>query len=247
MIGLVLFWLAWPPPAAGPCRPTAQALAKAIESRSHAPRWSRSLLAELLARSIVREAARFGLDPVALAAVGKVESDFRVHPRGPGYLPKGYGAKVWERGVYQIAPRSAAALSAWRAMRRCLLTRRARRAGAAVREAATCPGLEVWRRKLGFAHFNAADLRDPIVSTWVAAFEIAEHLARCRRRAPRGHGWKDRWHLRRLARRRGIPLQLAQRLHRWSHYNMGPSRPRFAYTRRLVAAYLGLRRAACGR
>lgn len=200
--------------------PLSRSIARRLPARLGA---RREPYARELARAIVREAHRRGLDPVALAVVGWIESDWQSWRTRAG---------DGSHGVFQLiakhkGPREAAVLllgcqpgprisRLWRSW----WPRRGKG------EPCEAPEVAARRRKLG--PWSTAELRDPVISAYVAAYEIRRHILSChaRRHKPHRHpackglGW----------------------LTRYSHYNSGWNPPRWYYLKRLCERYKTLRR-----
>jgi hypothetical protein len=226
------------------CTPTPTQLGSAISRISHAPKRTRALRAYTLAKRILIEAKRHSLDPIALAAVGSVESDFRPRVKGPGFKPRGYAGRMYEYGTFQLIPRSAPVRFASRLLSRCaaIISSPSR----SVALAGRCPAPDVWRARTGRGGFSVRELEDYTVGTWIAALEIRMHIDGCKLRHPRGHGWRHAYYLKRWAKRYRLSLAELQRLDRWAHFNSGPTkRTLLRYTRKLTERYAKLKRLAC--
>jgi hypothetical protein len=211
------------------CTPTPAKLGAAIEKMSWAPKSSRAVRARILAERILVEAKRHKLSPIALAAVGSVESDFRPRVKGPGFKPRGYAGRMYEFGTFQLIPRSAPVQHARRKLAR----------GAA-------PDISRARKRRGA--FSHAELENYTIGTWVAAHEIRMHLDGCKLRHKRGHGWRHAYYIKRWARKHGLTVAEVTRLDRWAHFNSGPTkRTLLRYTRKLTERYAKLKRLACNK
>lgn len=209
------------------CSPTPIDLAVAIERLSWAPKRTRTKRALELAKRILIEAKRHRLSPIALAAVGSVESDFRPSVKGPGFRPRGYAGRMYEFGTFQLIPRSSPVRYARRALAR----------GAA-------PEIAKVRKKRGA--FSHAELEDYTIGTWVAAQEIRMHIDGCKLRHPKGHGWRHAYYIKRWAKRHKVSVAEVKDLDRWAHFNSGPTKKTLLrYTRKLTERYAKLKRLAC--
>jgi hypothetical protein len=227
------------------CWPSAGDLSTAIEKMSWAPRKQRAQRARVLARRILIEARRHKLDPIALAAVGSVESDYRPAARGPGAKPRGFGHRIYEFGTFQLIPASSPVrAAAGRLARLCKTGPPSKATPAAM--LARCPS-DVWAargRRRG--RFHRAELEDYTIGTWIAALEIRMHLDACLARHKRAHGWRHAWYHKHYAKRHKLTVTEVRHLDRWAHYNTGPTkRTLLRYTRKLVARYAKLKRLAC--
>lgn len=225
------------------CTPTPTDLGAAITRLSWAPRSTRAARAGALARRILIEAKRHKLDPIALAAVGSVESDFRPSVKGPGFKPRGYSRRMYEYGTFQLIPRSAPVRFAARLLLRCAARSSPSRA---VARHSRCPAPDVWQVRTGRGGFSHRELESYTIGTWVAALEIRIHVDGCKLRHPKGHGWRHAYYLKRWAKRYRLSLAELQRLDRWAHFNSGPTkRTLLRYTRKLAERYAKLKRLAC--
>ncbi|MEE9481198.1 MAG: hypothetical protein V3V34_11745 [Kiloniellales bacterium] len=229
------------------CWPSAADLGAAIEKMSWAPLTQRAARARKLATRILIEARRHKLDPIALAAVGSVESDYRPAARGPGAKPRGFGYRIYEFGTFQLIPASSPVRAAARRLSR--LCKPA--TGPAVIPTATKPSCprDIWQARKGRAgSFRRGELEDYTIGTWIAALEIKMHLVACQARHKRGHGWRHAWYHKHYAKRHGLTAREVRHLDRWAHYNSGPTtRTLLRYTQKLVARYAKLKRLACRR
>lgn len=198
-----------------------------------------------LARRIVVEAERFGLDPIVLATVAWIESDFRPWVRG---LTKD-GRRAGEIGVWQLIPGDSPVLEALDEVAGCEpsatvwphlrdLWRRKWKAGG------RCTFPEIGAKRQHVGRFNLWDLRDLTISTWVAAWEIRRHVRVCKGHAPEGHSSRPGW-LRVWARRN--PGVTVAELDRYVHFNTGGHRwdGESQYRYRLFTRYLRTRAGVC--
>ena len=204
-LALSLALLASPGPKAhGDKRPAVDDLGpiKASLARSIAKRlpkvWTpnrRLRLAAELAAAILLEARRRGLDPLALAPIAWIESDFQ--PRASRASDGSHG--VWQSIRRHSGPREALALLAG-----CRVGQTNARQGPSERvsggEPCEAPGIAARRRRPG--PWTLAELRDPAISTYIGAYEIRRHVLRCvssghrhkrRPRACRGMTWLVRY------------------------------------------------------
>lgn len=187
------------------------------------PTWAkREAYALELVAAVHREGRRRGLDPLALLAVAQVES---------GWQP--WRTMRWDgsHGPFQLighhpGPREARALLAGcRPPAHLLPTWGRWWALRGQGEPCEAPRVAARRRTLGT--WTVAELRDPVVATYLAAAEVQRHVATCHRlrhRAHRAPRWCPRW------------------LVRWGHYNSGWNPPRWYYLQRLCKAWHQLRR-----
>ncbi len=180
-------------------------------------------LARLIVDRAFAEARRRGLDPVGLLAVAGVES---------GYQSWRTHGKDGSHGIYQIigshpGPREARAL-----LLGCRPTVKQLAAyGRLWRlrgQGEPCEAPEVAERRVRFGPWTRGELRDVTVSTYLAAYEVARHVAVCHRRRHKVH---------RHPHCRGI-----QWLTRWGHYNSGWHKPRWYYVSRLRKQYRALKK-----
>jgi len=176
-----------------------------------------SLTAEL-ARRIVLEAGRFGLDPVVLTAIADVESNFQPWARG---LTKD-GRRAGEIGIWQLIPGDSPVLEALGEVSGCEPSGQV--AGHLVRywrrswQGGRCSFPEVAARRSAVGRWTVFDLRDPLIGTWVAAWEIKRHVRACRAHAPSGHKGRPAW-LTTWAKRN--PSVDVIELDRYVHFNSG--------------------------
>lgn len=148
------------------------------------------------------EGKRRGLDPIALLAVAWVESGYQ-----SWRTLKGDGS----HGIYQIigghpGPREARALLS-----------------GCTKPGEPCEAPEVAKRRRKTGPWSKRELRDVVISTYLAAYEIQRHIAVCHRRRHKPH---------RHPHCRGI-----QWLTRWGHFNAGYNNPRWYYLSRLCKRY----------
>ena len=179
--------------------PDATALVEAELPRA----WNgRATYARELVTAAYREGRRRGLDPMALLAVAHVES---------GWQPWRTRAQDASHGPYQVIGAHPGPVECRGLLAGC------RGSG----DPCEAPDVAAGRR-VRSGPWTRAELQDPVISTYLAAYEIQRHLATCHRlrhgahRAPRGC---PRW------------------LVRWGHYNSGWGAPRWYYLERLCRAY----------
>lgn len=229
------------------CPKLAENLERFVEAKlrerfknSGAPR----IIARALAPRIVAEARRHKVDPIAMTAIAWIESDFNPYARGAF---GGVGRRRNEVGVWQLIPGDAPVVAAAKAISGCkpgaLFAPWLRATWARNYRGGPCeaPDVGALRRRPGA--FGRAELADFTIGTWVAAREIASHVAKCRTRHPLRHGparpWLAAWRKRNP---KAIPIELE----RYSHYNFGSRwlAPR-VYTFRVFRRYERIKRAVC--
>ncbi len=212
--------IAWGEPAPRVKMTRSAGLAQRIEliclRRSTLGALGRTRVCRVLARRIPIEARRQGLDPMALVALADAESSWSHRTTTPAR-----GHRHPSIGVWQLIPgEHAGQLAARQAMPPEIL---------AYRRA---------RRRPPRGRFSWSELRDPLISTYIAVREIAAHVRRCRRLQPRGHlsgSWRSCRGLPQWTRRN--PQVPVGELARMAHYNGGPRIIPCAYVRKLAIRY----------
>jgi hypothetical protein len=198
-----------------------------------------------LAERIVIEAKRFKLDPLVMTTIAWIESSFNRKTRG-----KYGGPDNWqnEAGVWQLIQSDAPVRSAARAIIGCKPTGYALRFyGAGWRSrygksACSYPDIAKRRRRTGY--FKRPELIDLHISTWIAAYEIRQHIDSCRKRKPNGHRWYKPWWWKKW--QKANPKVNVTALERYLHFNWGSRQlPRNRYRRLLFSRYSKVRRAVC--
>jgi hypothetical protein len=148
-------------------KPLVVRLATSIDSRLPS-RWSitrRATYSKKLAQRIVIEAHRRKIDPLALAAIGWIESGWQSwRTRQDG--------RYRSVGVWQLI-----AVDSGPAMARKLLARE------------LIPAIVKARTRRPGAWFSETELRDLTVGTYVAAVEISKHRQNCIKRRHKPHLW----------------------------------------------------------
>jgi hypothetical protein len=173
-----------------------------VESRLPRTWAGRSAYARALVSAAHREGRRRGIDPLAILAVAEVES---------GYQPWVVRAQDGSHGPYQLMAHDSGPTEARRLLAGC-------------GTGGLCEAPDIARRRRGSGPWTVAELRDPWIATWIAAYEIQRHVLGCLRAR----------HVHRVA---GCPAWLA----RLGHHNSGPRPPRPYYLSRLCAAWRRLR------
>ena len=179
--------------------PDATALVEAELPRTWA---GRATYARELVTAAYREGRRRGLDPMALLAVAHVES---------GWQPWRTRAQDSSHGPYQVIGGHPGPVECRGLLAGC------RGSG----EPCEAPEVAA-RRRVRSGPWTRAELQDPVISTYLAAYEIQRHLAQAYRMG-------------RTYRR--YPRTCPRWLVPWGHYNSGWGPPRWYYLERLCRAY----------
>jgi len=188
----------------------------------------RKKFAHWYASRILFEAKRRKLDPIALTAVAWTESNFRPWAKGiPGTR------RAAEVGVWQLIPLDSPVKAARKKLRGCKPPKKLARwlrAGwlrGMKRPGVSCEDQSIADRRQKYGRFSIPELRDHILGTYVAAFEIRLHIDNANRR-----GVKPR-----LIPRCKLPRATQLKLYQYGHYNTGSRRPLTYYIQRLCRRY----------
>jgi hypothetical protein len=209
-------------------------------------RW-RKLVSKRLSAAIVKESKRHALDPLAMATVAWIESDYRPWLRGPYRGKSGTNRRAAEVGAFQLIPGDYPVKLSWRANAGCKprqkwLLGRWRRYVKRYGTACHAPDVIKLRSRTGL--WNRYELRDLRVDTYIAHWEMRWHLDRSFKRYPKTK-W-PRWSYAVRWRKRN-PKANETLLSRYSYYNTGLRRvPRKAYRRKLLRRYPKIRDYVCG-
>jgi hypothetical protein len=188
--------------------PDATAIIEADLPRTWA---GRGQYARELVTAAYHEGRRRGLDPMALLAVSYVES---------GWQPWATRAQDASHGPYQLIAGHPGPVEARGLLAGCGGQGTCEAPEIVYRRARVARGRTMART--GAAPWTRAELQDPVISTYLAAYEIQRHLAVAYRR---------RLKYTRIP--RGCPKWLVP----WGHYNSGWHLPRWYYLERLCKAH----------
>ena len=203
--------------------------------RPHDPR------IDLLAQRIVAEAKRHKLDPIVLATVAWIESDYTFRPRSP----RG------EQGLWQLVPWDSSIRKSAKKNYGCLPPAQApawqRKAWPRRFKRYRCDAPDVGKRRRTTGHWSYSELRDVYISTYVAADHLRRHIT--------ASTHVRRWGLRSLSGyQRGLMVKYPDydwmTLERACHYNWGtrylPKRvTAWAYRAKMFHRFVKIREAAC--
>ena len=181
---------------------------------SHLPDrpWRAAYVRELVAAARV-EGARRGLNPMAILAVGRVES---------GWMPTAHRPQDGSHGPYQLMSRDTGPREALALLRGCATPRGTGRAGE------PCEAPEIAGLRSASGAWTPRELRHPRIATYIVAHEVQRHILAC--------------HLRRRCRHPRIPSCPAW-LVRWGHFNSGHNPLRRYYLTRLCRFFAELKTA----
>jgi hypothetical protein len=206
----------------------------------------RFLVAKQLSTRIMAEASRFRLDPLALATIAWIESDYVPWRRG---RYGGVGRRRNEIGVWQIIPYEWSVREASKKVAGCRpgvgLQRWQWRQYFRKYRWMTClyPDIGKRRKKLGI--FSVVELRDIYMGTFVAAFGIRAGIDACKKRnRGKGHRWPTlpwmaQWYT-------DNPTANREKLAVYLHHNTGPKwYPRGPYIKKLFMRYTKVRKGVC--
>jgi hypothetical protein len=215
-------------------QPSENALTASIYRR--APRFRRVSFRRKFSRwyanRILIEARRNRLDPLAMAAIAWTESSYRPWARGvPG------SRRAAEVGVWQLIPHDSPVRAARRTLEGCQppahLAPWRRRIWIRRRPGKPCADQIVANRRKYVGSFTVTELRDYILGTYIAAFEIRRHIDRVNRRRIRS---------KRIRGCRNVSRETQYRLYRYGFYNSGMKRPSNYYVLRICKRWRILRR-----
>lgn len=188
---------------------------------------ARKAYARRYAKRILLESKRRNLDPVAMTAVAWIESDFKESAK------RTEGNGVASYGVWQIIPsgfsyslirktlggcKPPPKLKQWRVY---WWKRRMRAKGA------KCESQAVANRRIKSGKLNPKELRDHILATYIAHYEMSIHIKmsyKLRDRPRRIRGCK-------------LPRKIQYVLYRMARFNSGMQKPRRYYLWRLCKRY----------
>jgi hypothetical protein len=183
-------------------------------------------LASQYAKRIVIEAKRRKLDPVAMVAIGEIESNFR---------PWAKLARDGSIGVFQSIPGDSPVVAARKSLRGCKTPKRLypwkRRGWLLGMRGKVCEDQVVADQRRKYGRFTKKELQDPILATYVFAYELRAHLDAAKKRGKKG----------RLIQGCKTDKKTQRRLYLHGHYNTGPKKPRGYYVRKLCKRYVILR------
>lgn len=207
----------------------------------------RRRIAGPLSKRITAEAARFKLDPLAMAAVALVETGFNPYVRG-----RYGGPGNWqnEAGVWQLIPGDSPVRAANKTVVGCRPGGRAARWWTKVwkyrYQGKKCLYPDVAKHRTNVGRFRRKELKNIYVGTWIAAFEMRRHIDGCKKRRPRGHRWHTPNWLKRWKRRH--PSFVITKLERYLHYNWGSRQlPKSRYRYALFSRYERVLKGVCKR
>lgn len=173
------------------------------------------------------EAKRRKLDSVAMVALAWIESDFR---------PWAKLARDGSIGVFQSIPGDSPVVAARKRLRGCKVPMRLyrwkRRGWLLGMRGQMCEDQAVANRRRKYGRFTKRELQDPILATYVAAYEIRAHLNNAKKRRRKG----------RLIWGCKADKKTQRRLYLWGYYNTGNKKPRAYYVRKLCKRYVILRK-----
>jgi len=186
----------------------------------------RGEFARWYASRILIEAKRRKLDPIALVAVAWTESNFLPWAKGiPGTR------RAAEVGVWQLIPLDSPVIAARKSLRGCkppkMLPRWLRSRWLRGMKRGTCQDQSIADRRRKIGRFSIPELRDYILGTYVAAYEIRAHINNANKR-----GIKPR-----LIPGCKLPRETQLKLYQYGHYNTGSKRPLTYYVKRLCRRY----------
>jgi hypothetical protein len=208
----------------------------------------KSLVASQLTNRILAEAKRFRLDPLVMATIAWIESDYVPWRRG-NY--GGVGRRRNEIGVWQIIPYEWSVRSASKKVAGC-------RPGAGLNRSQwrryfrkyqwrTCLYPDIGKRRKNLGVFSVAELRDIYIGTFVAAYGLRAAIDACTKRTNgRGHkftnlSWLAQWYV-------DNPNADKQALVKYAHHNWGSrTYMRGPYLKKLFIRYTKVRKGVCGR
>lgn len=206
----------------------------------------RNVISTNLSTRIMAEANRFKLDPLVMATIAWIESDYRPSRRGRF---TGVGRRRNEIGIWQLIPGDWPVREANKAILGCRPGPRVNRWQWArwrrLYRWKPCAAQDVANQRAKAGWFGTDELASFYVGTWIAAFEMRSHIDSCKKRAPQGHTyrklpWWNSW-------RAKNPNVNITALERYLHYNFGS---RFysngSYHKKLFLRYPKVRKGICG-
>lgn len=177
---------------------------------------------------ILVEAKRRNLNPIILTAIAWTESDFRPWVKG-----QGTDRRAGEVGVWQLIPGDFSIVEGEKTLAGCpapsglspTAAAQWRRRAAAPDAKCEAPEVAAERKRPGW--FYAYELVNPVVGTYLAAFEIRSHID-----SSIARGVKPR----------KIPgckldLEKQKEIYRYGHFNSGSALPKTVYLQRLCRRY----------
>lgn len=213
-----------------------EALTTVIERRS--PRFSntrkmkgsirRRVFASQYAFRIVLESERRGLDPLVMAVIATIESDWR------WWIVSTDGHN--SQGVWQLTPYDSPLVAARKRLLGCAPGPRIPRRWIRwwmIRfrgKNKPCDDQLVASRRVKFGRWTNRELRDPVIGTFIVAHEIANHIRACKK------SWKCKRY-KRVLKRCSLSRSTQRRIGWYAQYNSGPNRPRYWYLYKLFRAY----------
>jgi hypothetical protein len=214
--------------------------------RTNSWRW-RTLVSRRLSASIVKESSRHRLDPVVMATIAWIESDYRPWLKGPYRGKSGTNRRAAEVGAFQLIPGDYPVRLAWRANKGCKPRQRRllRHWRWIARGSTACHAPDIIKLRSRVGLWNRYELRDMRIGTYIAGFELVYHLRNSLARYP-----KPKWPQRRWVKRwrKKNPAVNEVLLTRYAFYNTGVRRvPKRSYRRKLLLRYPRVRNFVCSK
>lgn len=164
---------------------------------------------------------------MVVTSIAWMESDFR---------PWAKLARDGSVGVWQLIPGDSPVVAARKRLRGCKVPKRLypwkRLAWLRGMRGERCEDQKVADRRKKPGRFLKRELQDPVLSTYVFAYEVRAHIDNSIRR-----GWKAR-----LIGGCKLPKKKQKELYRYGYFNSGMRKPRTYYVRKLCKRYLILRK-----
>jgi hypothetical protein len=205
----------------------------------------RHVIAVRLAGRIMIEAARFKLDPIVMATIAYIESGYRPWARGKY---GGVGRRSNEVGIWQLIPGDGPIRAANRTILGCKPSKYVwawkHRIWRHKYKGKACKYPFIAALRGGIGRFSRSEMKGFEIGTWLAAFEMRQHVDNCRKRNPHKHRWPTPSWLQKWT-RKNTDVDRTE-LERYLHYNWGSKQlPGHLYRRRLFRGYTRVRDGIC--
>jgi hypothetical protein len=204
----------------------------------------RKTISVQLSRRIVAEAKRFRLDPIVMATISWIESDYRPFLRG---TYRGVGRRQNEIGVWQVIPWGWGTRSANKTIVGCrpgrFLPRYAWPRYFRYYKWKRCDYPDVGKQRTRLGSFSIAEMRSFYIGTFIAAHIMRKGIDAKKKlglRIPHMK-WLPQWII-------NNPNVNRIKLMRYGSYNWGSKwYPRGPYAKKLFHRYTIVRRKVCGK